>query len=88
MIDKFCTIWNARPKFHGGKLLGLLNCEMELQVGFCSDKRRLNVAITRARRHVCLICDTTTLSADPFLARLVKYFRSKGVVLQADLTRL
>jgi len=59
-----------------------------MQVGFCRDRRRLNVAVTRARRHVALICDTATLCSDPFLARLVAYFRENGVVVHADLSKL
>ena len=57
-------------------------------MGFCSDRRRLNVAVTRARRHLALICDVSTMNADPFLASIVSHFRKKGVVRRADLTRL
>ena len=47
-------------------------------VGFLSDCRRMNVAVTRARRHVCLVCDSETVSQDPFLKRLVDYFGEHG----------
>lgn len=47
-------------------------------VGFLSDARRMNVAVTRARRHVALVCDTETVSHNPFLKRLVQYFEQHG----------
>lgn len=48
------------------------------EVGFLADRRRMNVAVTRARRHCCLVCDTETVSSDPFLQRLVDYFSAHG----------
>ena len=48
------------------------------QVGFLSDQRRMNVAITRAKRFVCLIGDSDTVSSDPYLKTLVDYFIQNG----------
>ena len=51
------------------------------EVGFLADARRMNVAVTRARRHVALLGDTETLSrGDPFLARLCVWFEAHGEV--------
>jgi ATP-dependent RNA/DNA helicase IGHMBP2 len=36
------------------------------------------VAVTRARRHCAIFCDTETVSKDPFLQRLVQYFEAHG----------
>eukprot|EP01027_Heterolobosea_sp_BB2_P010775 GEZU01015771.1.p1 GENE.GEZU01015771.1~~GEZU01015771.1.p1 ORF type:complete len:457 (-),score=170.22 GEZU01015771.1:61-1431(-) len=44
------------------------------EVGFLSDQRRINVAITRARRHVAVVADSTTMRNNDFLARMIKYF--------------
>ena len=41
------------------------------------------VQVTRARRHVALICDSETLSRHEFLSRLVQYFEEHGAYLSA-----
>ena len=53
------------------------------EIGFLADQRRMNVAVTRARRHCCLICDSETVSRDTFLGRLVQYFEEHGAYLSA-----
>ncbi len=40
----------------------------------------MNVAVTRARRHVSLIGDSATAGAHPFLKRLVEYCEAHGEV--------
>lgn len=53
-------------------------------VGFLADVRRANVAVTRARRHVCIVGDSSTVGCDPFLSRLVSHVRTNGVVATAN----
>lgn len=53
-------------------------------MGFLSDRRRMNVAVTRARRQCCLICDTETVSSDKFLKRLIEYFEENGEYLSGS----
>lgn len=43
------------------------------QIGFLGDLRRMNVAMTRARRHLFVVGDSGTLSADPFYVAFVEY---------------
>ncbi len=48
------------------------------EIGFLSDLRRMNVAMTRARRKLIVVGDSATLSVDPFYARLIEYFEGQG----------
>ena len=54
-------------------------------VGFLSEDRRTNVAITRAKRMVCLVCDSETVSTHPLLRRAVNYFNLYGETNTAHL---
>lgn len=68
--------------FQGGEkeviLLSLVRSNDSRSVGFLSDKRRINVAVTRAKRHVAVFCDSDTCSADRFLNGLVDYISEHG----------
>ncbi len=45
-------------------------------IGFLADKRRMNVAMTRARHHLCLVGDSATLANHPFFDEMIQYFQS------------
>ncbi|VFQ92452.1 unnamed protein product [Cuscuta campestris] len=65
-------------------IISMVRSNSKQEVGFLSDRRRMNVAVTRARRHCCLVCDTETVSSDAFLKRLVEYFEEHGEYLSAS----
>lgn len=48
------------------------------EVGFLSDARRMNVALTRARRKLIVIGDSGTLGADEFFQTLLAWFDAVG----------
>ncbi len=48
------------------------------EIGFLSDTRRTNVAITRARRKLIVIGDSSTLGTHKFYASMLEHFESGG----------
>lgn len=61
-----------------GILVSLVRSNPEGQIGFLSEHRRLNVALTRARRGLWVIGDGATVGADPFFSRLLAYAERVG----------
>ena len=53
--------------------ISLTRSNVEQQIGFLSDIRRMNVAMTRARRKLVIIGDGSTLSKSDFYMRLMNY---------------
>ncbi|XP_076044984.1 DNA-binding protein SMUBP-2-like [Oratosquilla oratoria] len=64
-------------------VLSLVRSNDKGQVGFLSEDRRLNVAVTRARRHVAVICDSTTVGQHGFIKNLLDYIAENGQVRTA-----
>lgn len=64
-------------------VISMVRSNSKGEVGFLSDQRRMNVAVTRARRHCAVVCDSETVSHDPFLKRLVAYFEAHGDYISA-----
>ncbi|WP_342375949.1 IGHMBP2 family helicase [Myxococcus stipitatus] len=59
-------------------LVSLTRSNSEGQVGFLNDLRRMNVALTRARRHLFVVGDSATLSGHPFYARFIEESQTHG----------
>lgn len=59
-------------------VLSLVRSNPEGEIGFLSDVRRMNVALTRARRKLIAIGDSATLGGHPFYARALAYWESRG----------
>jgi ATP-dependent RNA/DNA helicase IGHMBP2 len=47
-------------------------------IGFLSDARRLNVAVTRSKRHCCVICDSETVKQNAFIRSLLDWIVDHG----------
>jgi ATP-dependent RNA/DNA helicase IGHMBP2 len=54
-------------------LISLVRSNVKGEIGFLSDTRRMNVAMTRAKRKLIMIGDSATLSSHPFYVALLDY---------------
>jgi superfamily I DNA and/or RNA helicase len=59
-------------------LISLVRSNEKGEIGFLSDTRRMNVALTRAKRKLVIIGDSGTLAQNPFFDGLLKYFEEKN----------
>ena len=59
-------------------VISLVRSNAAGEIGFLADVRRMNVALTRARRKLIVIGDSATLASDPFYRRLLEYFELQG----------
>ncbi len=64
-------------------VISLVRSNPRGEVGFLSDARRINVAITRARRHLAVVGDSATVARDPFIWEFVSYCETIGAYRSA-----
>eukprot|EP00172_Hildenbrandia_rubra_P002120 Plantae.Rhodophyta-Hildenbrandia_rubra.ctg2783.p1 GENE.Plantae.Rhodophyta-Hildenbrandia_rubra.ctg2783~~Plantae.Rhodophyta-Hildenbrandia_rubra.ctg2783.p1 ORF type:complete len:939 (+),score=166.32 Plantae.Rhodophyta-Hildenbrandia_rubra.ctg2783:1966-4782(+) len=75
---EIATIDSFQGREKDAVILSLVRSNDMGEVGFLKDDRRLNVAITRAKRHCIVIGDSETISRHPFLANLLHYIEEHG----------
>ncbi|TRZ21294.1 hypothetical protein HGM15179_005820 [Zosterops borbonicus] len=64
-------------------ILSFVRSNRKGEVGFLAEERRINVAVTRARRQVAVVCDSHTVGSRPFLRRLLDHLSQNGLVRSA-----
>uniref|UniRef100_A0A671W8K9 DNA-binding protein SMUBP-2 n=1 Tax=Sparus aurata TaxID=8175 RepID=A0A671W8K9_SPAAU len=64
-------------------VLSLVRSNRKGEVGFLAEDRRINVAVTRARRHIAVVCDTQTVQNHAFLKSLISHMTEFGEVRTA-----
>ena len=70
-------------------VLSLVRSNASHEVGFLGERRRLNVAMTRPRRHLCVIGDSETVSrGSKFLKAWMQHLEEHADLRYPDLTEL
>uniref|UniRef100_A0AAY4BSJ6 DNA-binding protein SMUBP-2 n=1 Tax=Denticeps clupeoides TaxID=299321 RepID=A0AAY4BSJ6_9TELE len=64
-------------------VLSLVRSNRKGEVGFLTEDRRINVAVTRARRQLAVVCDSQTVRNHDFLRSLLDYMTEHGEVRTA-----
>jgi ATP-dependent RNA/DNA helicase IGHMBP2 len=57
-------------------VISLVRSNTQGDIGFLGDIRRMNVALTRARRKLIVIGDSSTIGRHPFYQRLLEHFET------------
>lgn len=80
-LASFITI-NTVDAFQGQErdviAISLVRSNEKSEVGFLGDIRRINVAMTRARKKLIMAGDSATLGTHPFYLELLSYVQTKG----------
>jgi superfamily I DNA and/or RNA helicase len=64
-------------------IISLVRSNDDQEIGFLKDIRRMNVAITRARKKLIIIGDGSTIAAHPFYKGLWEYAEQNATVKSA-----
>ena len=61
-------------------IISTVRSNHDRNIGFLNDLRRLNVAITRAKRKLIIIGNKETLKNNPVYARLIEFAQNENVL--------
>ena len=65
-------------------IISMVRSNEQGEVGFLSDKRRLNVSITRAKQLLAIVGDADTLNGNEFLKQYVDFLYDNAEILSVD----
>ena len=65
-------------------IISMVRSNDQGEVGFLSDKRRLNVSITRAKQLLVIVGDADTLNGDDFLKKYVDFLYDNAEILSVE----
>ncbi len=85
-LSEFITI-NTVDAFQGQErdviAISFVRSNNEGEVGFLSDIRRTNVAMTRAKKKLIMVGDSATLGSHPFYMKLLEFVQESGFYQRA-----
>jgi superfamily I DNA and/or RNA helicase len=58
--------------------ISLVRSNSKCEIGFLKDYRRMNVAMTRARKKLIIVGDSATIGNDPFYRQFLEYVEKTG----------
>ena len=65
-------------------IISFVRSNVESEIGFLDDVRRLNVSLTRAKRKLICIGDSETLSSNETLRRFIEHVKSRGLYVSKN----
>jgi len=65
-------------------IISMVRSNSNNRVGFLADERRMNVAVTRARMHCAVVCNSQTVESNTFLSTLLEACKKDGIVATPD----
>ena len=68
----------SEPLGFWGKFIESINIIHISKCITCRDHKRLNVAITRAKKHLAIICDTETVTVHQEIREFLQYVKNNG----------
>jgi superfamily I DNA and/or RNA helicase len=81
-IPQLIKSTNTIDSFQGQEsdvvIISLVRSNDKGTIGFLKDYRRMNVAITRAKKKLIIVGDSTTIGQDKFYNKLLAYIEQKG----------
>uniref|UniRef100_A0AC34GR87 DNA helicase n=2 Tax=Panagrolaimus sp. ES5 TaxID=591445 RepID=A0AC34GR87_9BILA len=64
-------------------IMSLVRDNAKGNIGFLTDLRRMNVSVTRAKRHLCIIGNSKMLKDHAQLSSLLDVFQNDGIIINA-----
>ncbi|MBL7753935.1 MAG: AAA family ATPase [Chitinophagaceae bacterium] len=82
-LARIATIDSFQGQEHHTIIISLVRSNEQASIGFLEDVRRMNVAMTRAKKKLFVIGDSATLAQHPFYKQYLQYVEQHGTYRSA-----